>query len=337
MRHRCLLVAFLSVVLAADLAVPQGENPIEVIVVTGRQPGPPLWRVSNGDNVMYIFATFSPVPEGMIWESDRVANVLAQSQEVLLAPDVDADFSATLMLNPINLFRGARLAKRLSRNPNDATLEEVLPADLFARYEALRTRYFPHDRETEHLRPLLAGTRLADRIQREEGLVSGQPITKQLERLMRRNDGLTRTSVEVVMDLKGSFKTLAGRAENLVDSLSREQELKCFAEQLRRMETELDAMKSRANAWARGYVNEFRGIPLPGDDDDVCLLLLVESSELETIEQIRNDLNTRWLAAAEQALVTNSSTFAILDIVELLRENGLLAQLEARGYEVWEP
>lgn len=337
MQSRCLLVVCLSLLLTPDPVLPQTTNSSEIVVVVGRHPGPALWRVVNGDHVMYIFPTLSPVPRDMIWESDRVERVLAESQEALLAPDVETDISMTLMLNPLNIFRGVRLARRLSRNPDDATLEDVLPPDLFARFEALKNQYFPRDRKLYELRPMFAGSRLVGRIQREEGLVSGEDITKRLERLIRRNRNLERTEIEVVMDLTGSFKSLAARAEALVESLSRDQELACFEQQIHRMESELDTMKSRANAWAQGYIDDFRGIPLPGDDNDACLLLLFDSSEFETIEQLRDDLHMRWLDAAEQALASNTSTFAILDIVELLRPGGLLTRLEARGYEVLAP
>jgi hypothetical protein len=216
-------------------------------------------------------------------------------------------------------------------------LESVLPPQLWNRYQALNARYFPSEREPEQLRPLFAGGRLADRIQREEGLVSGDVITRQLERLIRRQRNLRETDIEVEMNLRGSFRSLAARLESLVDSLSREQELVCFEQQLQRMESELDAIKSRANAWAQGDIDDFRDIPLPGDAQDACVLLLTESSEFATIEQLRSELDNRWLAAAENALAANTSSFAILDIVELLREDGLLAELRARGYLVREP
>lgn len=336
MRARVLLTV-ISCALCAAEALPQTANPIEIVVVRGRQPGPPLWRVTNGENVLYIFPTLSPVPEGIVWDTTRVAFVLEESQEVILAPDIEADFSVTMMLNPINLFRGARLRRTLSRNSDDETLEDVVPPELYARYQALRTRYFPREASSEPLRPVFAGPRLADRILREEGLESGATVTKQLDRLIRRNGHLEETGIEVEMDLTGSFRSLANRAEALVASLSRDQELKCFEEQIRRMESELDAIKSRANAWAQGYIDEFRGIPLPGDDSDACLLMLAESSEFETIEQLRDELDRRWLAAVDRALANNASTLAVLDIVDLLREDGLVAELRARGYEVFEP
>jgi hypothetical protein len=44
-----------------------------------------------------------------------------------------------------------------------------------------------------------------------------------------------------------------------------------------------------------------------------------------------------WLAAAETALGTNKSTFAMLSMSELLNPDGLVASLRAKGYQVDEP
>lgn len=314
----------------------QVDGPVEILV-TGRQPGPPLWRVTQGEHTLWIFPALSPVPDGMVWETDRVSEALAQSQEVIEQPDIDVSLPRLLMLNPINLLRGARLAKRLSRNPDDASLEEVLPAELHARYLALRSHYAPRDRNMDRLRPLVAGARLSNRVQREEGLVSDKDIMKQLGRLIRRQRGITRTPIEIEMKVEGSYRNLASRAEALMESLSKEQELVCFEEQLRRMEHDIGEMKIRANAWAQGYADEFRGVPLPGDDEDACLLMLSDSSETRTLAELRTQMETRWLAAAEAALARNTGTFAILPITMLLSRDGVMDRLRERGYEVREP
>ena len=333
-----LLLADLARAQESEAAIGAGaDEPVEVVVVTGRQPGPPLWRVRNGEHVMYIFPMLSPVPEGMEWDSARVERVLAGSQEVLLAPDVEADFSTRILFNPINLFRGMRLVNRLTANPGDATLDEVLPPELFARYRALKLKYFPRDDEPEEMRPVFAGAILSERILREEKLDTGSSIEKELERLIRRTDDIMQTEIQVLADLTGSFKTVAARAEAFVASLSPEQERECFTQEIGRIENDLEDMKNRANAWALGRIDQFRGIPLPGDINDACEAMLFDSSEFETLAQLMSELDRRWLEAAERALTTNASTFAILDIVELLSEDGLLAELEARGYEVEEP
>jgi len=342
MANCCLIIAFLLAVTVADRAhaqaAPEGEGEaVEVVVVTGRQPGPPLWRVLNGENVLYIFPNLSLVPKGMEWESARVERVLAQSQEAIYEPDVTAVFSTPIFFNPANIFRGRRLFNRLTANPDDATLEEVLPPELFARYEALKLRYFPREDEPEEMRPLFAGTMLFERILDEEQLVSGGGIENEIGRLIRRTDDIVETKIQVTADLRGSFSELAARMERMVASLSSDLELKCFEQEIGRVETDLEEIKSRANAWAQGRIDQFRGIPLPGDVNDVCEDMLFESSEFETLDQLVTELDRLWLEAAERALATNSSTFAVLDIVELLGEDGLLADLKARGYEVVEP
>lgn len=330
------LLLLLLPALAGGQTAQYEERPVEIMVM-GRQPGPPMWRVYNGENVLWIFPFLSPVPKDMIWEADKVEEVIAQAQEVLSMPDIDVDASPLLMLNPVNIFRGVRLAKRLSRNEDGATLQQVLPPELHARFAALQAEYFPREKDIEELRPLVAGGRMVGMVQREAGLVSGEDIMKKIRRLIRQNRNAKRTPIEVKMKIEGSYRTLANRAEAMMDSLSAEQEVACFQEQVRRMERDLDDMQSRANAWAQGYVDEFRGIPLPGTVEDICTSMAFASSESETIQDLLGQMNAKWLEAAERALATNKITFAVLGINELIQDDGLMAQLQAKGYEVRAP
>lgn len=320
-----------------------GSQPAEVaeapeeIVVVGRLPGPPLWRVSKDDHVLWIFPFLSPIPKDMIWETDNIEKVIAESGEYIRLPARNATASPLLMLNPVNLVRGYRLLKRLTRNPDGATLEEVLPAELYARFAALQAQYFSRDDDFEEMRPLIAGGRMSDIIQKEEGLVGGGDIMKTIRRLSRRNRDLKVTGVEVNIKIEGNFRSIADRAETMMESLDPEQELACFEQQLVRMEQDLDNMKLRANAWAQGNLDDFRGIPLVSDEENVCIGMVLASSEQDLLTDMETRMNRMWLEAAETALAANEKTFAVLRIDDLLRENGLLSQLKARGYEVREP
>jgi TraB family protein len=310
----------------------------EEIIVTGRQPGPPMWRVSNGENVLWIFPQLAPVPKDMIWESNKAATVIAEAQEVLELPNISPNASPLLYMNPVNLFRGMRLAKRLSRDADGRTLEETLPRELYARFQALQARYFPNEAEEfVELRPLVAGARMIGTIQRKEGLGEDHAIMKAIQQLIRRNRDIERTRIEVEVNLEGSFGDLAQRAEELTASLDPAVELECFESQLRRMEEDIDEMRSRANSWARGYIDEFRGIPLPGGEDDSCMALIVGSSEQDLIVESTLQLQNLWLENADRVLQTNRTTFAILPITELLKNEGPIAKLKAKGYQVREP
>ena len=332
---RFFLILFSTVLLVLPVTA-QESLPVE-IVVPGKQPGPPLWRVRHGDNTLYIFAWLSPIPDNIFWESDRVEQVIADSQEYITQPEVDVSVSPLVLFNPINIFRGMSLGKRVMRNEDKATLEEVLPPQLYARFSLLKTQYFPRNKKIEAMRPLVAGGQMVTAIQKGAGLVPASDVGKKINRLVKRNRDIKVTEVKHEMRLEGGFKAIASRVEELMDSIPRELELSCFERQVTQMEEDIEEMQYRASTWAQGYIQEFKYIPLTGDDDDDCTNMLMVSSEQETVESIWADISGRWLDAAENALQNNSSTFAVLDFSQLLLDDGLLAQLAARGYQVIEP
>jgi hypothetical protein len=334
-------VWLVALILASGFAAGQSaEAPSapDEIIVTGRQPGPPLWRVQDGERALYIFPQLVPVPKGMVWESDKVAAVIAQAEEVIELPNIGADLSPRVYLNPVNLFRGMHLAKKLSRDPGGRTLQQQLPPELYARFRALEARYFPKDPERlEEQRPAVAAGRMVGLVQSKEGLGNDDDIKKTLARLIRRNGNAKRTAIEAKLDLEGGFGDIARRAEALTASLDPKLELECFERQLGRMENDIDKMRRRANSWARGYVDEFRGVSLPGGEDDVCRALVLSTTESSSLTELRARLERLWLENAVRALRTNRTTFAIVPIGELLRSEGPIAQLKAMGFEVHEP
>ena len=314
----------------------EGEAP-EEIVVTGVLPGPPLWKVYKDDHTLWIFGYLSPIPRGMQWQSDRVEKVLSNAQEYLPMPTTDVDVSFWVKFNPINIVRGLRLASKLTHNADDKTLQQVLPQELASRYELLKQKYFPTNDDIEELRPLAAGSSLSREIYKKEELIGGDSILKRIDRLANKNRKLKTTRVEVQVKVPGGYSTIAERIEKMVAGITPEQEFSCFESNLGRMETDLEAMKSRANSWAQGYIYEFRGIKLRRGEDDPCYNMLLTSTEGETVQDVINRQQQDWLAAAEKALEKNQSTFAVLNIRELISPNGLLSRLAAKGYEVVAP
>ncbi len=309
----------------------------DVVVVSGRLPGPPLWRVSNDEHVLWIFAYVSPIPQDMQWESARVENVVSRIQAFLPEPDIDVSVSPLVMLNPISVFRGVRLAKKLSRNDEGQSLADVLPPALYQRYEALKQLHQINGKELDEQRPLVAGGNLASEILDKEELGSPQDILRRISRMANRQRGVERIETDVKMKISGGYGALAERVQNMEASITFEQELACFEWQIGRMETDLEAMKSRANAWAAGYIDEFKDAPLRRGEDDPCFNLVYTSSEAGTFNEMRTLEQTEWLQAAEAALAEHESTLAVLHIREMLDSDGLLAQLKAKGYSVREP
>lgn len=336
MKRHLTLIATALLLQCSALSIAQTENP-EEIIVSGRLPGPPLWRVSNGDHHLYIFGYYSPIPKDMEWQSDNVESVLGKSQEYLGRPMGGLAISPMMILNPINLVRGYRLVKRLSENRDGKQLEEVIPADLYQRYAALKQRYFAKNNDMENLRPMVVATSLADTIYKELGLVSAKKIDSRLGRIAGKNKELVMTTTSHNVSIEGKYRDIANRIETLMDSIPLETEIACLEWEVARMESSADQLISLANAWAQGNVDDLRALPYFDEAQSPCTTLFVESSEAELVTSLEVQLAQQWLDSAEKALTNNESTFAVLNVSQLFSDDGLLNQLKAKGYSVREP
>jgi hypothetical protein len=315
----CAAAASLGPPLTAQNTKPSTSPAIEEITVIGRYPGPPLWRVSSGDRVLWIFGELSPVPKGLEWDPRNAERVLDRADAVIGPPRVSAP-----TYNPFKLFRLFREAKRLSRNEGDATLSESLPPELNTRYQALRTRYMPDEKPNEELRPALAVLRLYSAALDDVGLTTDNKIGSTVRRMMRRANA------------EESQSEIRAKPDVILEELrkvSREAELNCFATTLTSIETDLEGMKERANAWALGDVDALRRFDYPDPQGD-CLAMLFSASGLANL---RDELYATWLREAESALATHPTTFSVLPMRELVAADGLLAELAARGYTITAP
>src|SRR5688572_31360061 len=81
MRKSSTLVVVLSICSMVCWAADPG---MDVVLVTGEQPGPALWRVSSGDHVLWILGDVQPLPRKLKWRARKFERLLADSQEVIL-------------------------------------------------------------------------------------------------------------------------------------------------------------------------------------------------------------------------------------------------------------
>src|SRR4051812_41137091 len=111
------------------------DAPMEEVLVSGDYAGPGMWRVTQPDHpghTLWIVGEPPLLPQGMRFHSQKVALVAAQSQEILQQPG----FS----LKPeekVGVFRMLTLvpaALKLRKNPDKATLQELIPPDTYARW-----------------------------------------------------------------------------------------------------------------------------------------------------------------------------------------------------------
>lgn len=311
--------------LAATTQPPLSDAQLGEVLVVGQQPGPGLWRVSKGDHDLWIFATLEPLPKQMTWSAADIEKRIAESQAVLAPPRIDPH---------IGFFRGLTLLPSLLRarhNPDGRTLEQVVPHDLYMRWLGLRVKYLGNSSD-EKLRPMLAAFDLADHALDEEGLDDDPGIWKRIEAISHR----TRVPVQpVVLDLKIADEK--GYVRDLTQ-ISTEREVACLRSTVEHLERDLPHLRERANLWSLGDVERLRPL-LPADEPIECFDAVMSVSRFRNeYDEVSRQLDQLWLARAEQALRANRSTVAVVGIKKLLAaDDGFLAELRSRGYEIQDP
>lgn len=304
-----------------------GIQVLDVMVVTGVQPGPGMWKVSKGDHVMWIMGTQLPLAKKMEWESRDVEKTIAQSDEVLFETSVEVKTDQGMFRNMLlipSLFKARK-------NPNDAELKEVLSPDLYQRWSVLKAKYIGRDNSIEKWRPIFAAQELYEKATEKSGLSSENIVRPVVVAAAEKNKKrIIRPKIEITIEKpKAMIKEFSNSSLEDMD---------CFSKTLNRLETDLNGMIERGNAWAIGDVEGLTKLTY-ADQNVSCISALTNAAVVQKrgLSDIRKRSMDAWLAAADTALAKNKSTFALLPMGELLRPTGLLASLRAKGYVIEAP
>ncbi len=150
-------------------------------------------------------------------------------------------------------------------NPDHKTLQQIVPAELYARWMTLKTKYFGAGRGQQH-RVVAADLRRdralersdqerrASRARTSRTMSSPPPSARSSSRWRRRTRSTSTIRARAVKDFKN------GEMDDL----------DCFAKTLDRLDSDLDTMAERANAWATGDIATLRTLP-DSDQREACI------------------------------------------------------------------
>jgi uncharacterized protein YbaP (TraB family) len=285
----------------------QSGATVEEVLVTGEHPGPGMWKVANGDNSLWILGTHAPLPQRLIWRSQDVEFAISEAQQVL------GSYSASFTMrsgNPLTM-KGKPLRRLLSRRE-------------YSQWQSLKRKYIGRNEEIETALPVTAALVLRSNALAQAGLANADSVLYELHRLANAYH------VPVTNDHQVT-KAIAGIP---ADADAERKGVQFLLATMKNLEADLKTTRMRANAWAIGDIDALRA---QAEADKTTAQLYASSwpylSDAELVA-LTVETDTRWLNAAEKALRRNRTTVATLPIFMLLRSDGLLAALRARGFSL---
>lgn len=301
---------------------------MDAVVVSGVQPGPGMWKVSSGGHVLWVLGVQSPLPKDMQWHSPDVETAIAHSQEVLDQPGLRIGISAGGIFRA--MFALPTLLK-VQKLPDDKTLQDVLPPDLYLRWSQLKPGNLANKKQdVERWRPVFAAQALYDGAIHQAGLENGAVATAVAKLAETHKVRVTSTSLSALITKpKAMAKSFARTPLDEVD---------CFRATLDRLDSDVATTVARANAWAVGDVGEMARLTRR-NDMQACIKTISEAEVMRSLglDQAEGRMEAKWLEAAESALARNPSSFAMLSVPHLLGASSYLARLQAKGYVVEAP
>ena len=313
---RGLLVALIAAL--APFAVRADEPPvtdwssnIETVVVTAKRPGPLIWRVTKGSSTVLILGTIAPMPRDFAWNEDGVRAAIKGARQVLLPPKAS-----------VGLFEGLWFLAWNSDAvylPDGIRMEAALPDPLRTQFITEREALHRDADRYESLRMPLAGLRLEGDYLSAHKLIQSEP-TDTLRRIAR---GLGVPSKPVA-----DYPALPLLKQ--LPKMSRAANEACLAASLDDIQAISAHGAAAAEAWAVGDLDG-----LKANYSEMRFESCIQSMPSFAALFVRAVSDST--AAVETALARPGKTVIAVSIGTLLRQNGILDRLKARGLAVEAP
>jgi hypothetical protein len=324
MNRRCILALASLLLSGSVITAGKGVDPadLEVVLVTGAQPGPALWKVTSADHVLWILGEVSPLPRKVKWRSKQFESLLANSQEVILHSSA-----------AVTRGRQAGELARATQLPDQRSLKDLVSPELYARIEGV-AKIYGVDGPLETLSPPVVATRFANASLKTLDL-RAVPLQISVEALARK------AAVRITHYSTQNFDTEVPFEERL-QTVKENATAVCPLEQVVRvLEDGGSGLKRLANAWAVGDIDALRrlmpeyGLFTDGYRASACIAAVYDGQK--QLDEYIAKRSAAWLSEVERALRENEHTMAVVPMSELFAVDGYLAALRARGYEVVEP
>ena len=296
---------------AAELLEDVEAAVVDDLVVVARVPGPPWWRVSDGDTTVYVLGIPDALPKGQPWDQSTLKRRLAGAHTFITPPVLRARG------NPLAL--PVLIAKYHDIARSREGLEAGLPASLIERFHAAVARAGKKPKDYKDLRPFFAGLKLTGDYRKRVGLNYAEPM-KTIAALGKKARLKATPAMTEDTTVDAFFATLKA----LPPAVGRD----CLEGSIDEVEAGDRALRTAGLAWAGGDVP--RALAMPRSLERCW-------GSLPGVGRLKREALARQAAAIEQALKKPGHAVAVLNIRSLVAREGILVRLRVKGYKVLSP
>jgi uncharacterized protein YbaP (TraB family) len=294
---KTLAALFISLVALGDFALAADQPP--PVAAT-----PAFWVVEKGGKTLYLFGSIHLLPAQINWRRPDLDAAIAASKVFVFEAPVDGG-GGTAMSSFIET--GGKL-------PGGTTLQDVLPADLYALLEDASWKVNYPPMLLKQFRPWLAAVSLELFSYIKAGFSTWYGVDYIIESEAKKN-GRSLDYLETVEEQLSFFSRL-----------DRKVEIAYLRETVRSILEEPNSPNELVSAWASGKPEKMIGLL---------------DSAFEKVPALRGQLlvarNRNWIPKLEAMLASPDTHFVTVGVGHLVGPDSVVAQLKAKGYKVSGP
>lgn len=259
----------------------------------------PVWKVSKGDNVIFIGGTVHILSQSDYPLPGAFDKAYAEAEKIIFETDIGGTQTPEFQQKVL----------QVTLYPSGTTLKDFLTPETYQRLET----YCASN-----------NIQLAQLIQFRPGMLSVTLTVIELQKL-----GLAGTGVDQYFNLRAINE---GKAVGYLESI--DEQLAFLANMGEGHENELISGTLRDLAELSTIMSDIKAAWRKGDlqglDELISQPMKKETPKIYT--QIVSDRNANWLPQLEAMFANDSTELVLVGMLHLVGEDGLLHQLKAKGY-----
>ena len=302
-------IALPLMALAATLAAPlsaQGSPAPNQIVVTAQRSGAPMWTIETPTGTVILVGEIRAVPKATPWFPDRLEEATGEADRVILR--------ARPKFSPGDVFRLIFRGGRFTKLPDKGVAADYLTPEQRARLAALEEEYdIDYDR-------------------RSFLMTSFDLLARRLDFDDSTTDDATEIVKEAAEDARVEvIRPERFRGEDLLDNLAEADpasHIPCLEAAMTATEAGQDIIDARGEAW--------RTFDIPAVMDNPLEIALGQCWPWAD-DELGEEIRAQWVGMIEDAAQESGVTVAVVPLRVLAESDGVLDQLESRGFPIGGP